>query len=201
MIWNPAEDNYFHMALGKGGNTIVDPMFRNRGIRLYSCIHIWDISLGNMDTECYSDDYYDEDDYVDLVEDSCHDTYQIERERTVAMIKLDNTQLTELNTYLTAIADDFEGTLGPADYYGGTPPYFGGTDHNCTSWFSNFLNRKVSTEFSTHANPASMLRSITRGNYQGKTAQAFRALLVFNHANPPAKGATISRDFPLEFGH
>ena len=201
MIWNPAGDNYFHLAFGTGTNANLDSQYHAKAMRLYSCIHIWDITAGNMKEECESDDDYDEDDYVDLNEDPCFDSYQVGAERAVALIKLSNAQLKDLNTYLNAIQDDFVGTLGPAEYNGGTPPYFGGSEHNCTSWFTIWLNKKVSTKFPTSANPASLMQSVTTGGYSGQLADEFRALLVFNHANPPQSGATIPKSFPLDFGH
>jgi hypothetical protein len=195
-LWNPAEENYFH--LGLQDSTKLDEMYRNKSIRLYSHIHIWDNTLGNLDDECDSN-YDDDNEYLDYVEDPCYDSYQVKRERTVALVKLTNTQMVELNTYLDAIVDDFDGTLGPAEYNGGKPPYFGGSKHNCTSWFTYFLNKKVSTQFSSHASPASMMKSYTGA--WGSVATAFRALLVYNHPNPPASGATLSASFPLEVGH
>ena len=196
MIWNPAEENYFHLGLNNSAK--LDSYYHNKSIRLYSHIHIWDNTLGNLDDEC--DSNYDEDnEYLDYIDEPCHDSYQVKRERTVAMIKLTNEQVTDLNTYLDEIVDDFDGTLGPAEYNGGKPPYFGGSQHNCTSWFTYFLNKKVSTQFSVHANPASMMKSYTGA--WGSVATAYRALLVFNHPNPPQSGATLPASFPLEVGH
>lgn len=201
MLWNPAGDNYFHLAFGAGPATSLDSYFQMKAIRLYSCIHIWDASAGNLEEECYDDEEYDEDDYVDENLDACYDSDQVERERAVALVELDDAQLKSLNTYLEAIMDDFEATLGPADYYGGTPPYFGGSKHNCTSWFTTWINKEVSSKYPTSANPASFLQSVTTGGWSGTLPPGFQALLVFNHASPPQDGATIPKDFPLDFGH
>jgi len=200
MIWNPAGDNYFHLAFGTGTNANLDTVYHGKALRLYSHIHIWDATAGNMDEGCGDGDY-DEEEYVDLEQDPCFDSYQVEAQRAVGLITLTDAQLKDLNTCLNAIQDDFPGTLGPAEYNGGTPPYFGGTQHNCTSWFSIWLNKKVSSTFSTSANPASLLRSVTTGGYSGQLASEFTALVVFNHPSPPASGATIAKDFPLDFGH
>jgi hypothetical protein len=200
MFWNPAGENYFHLAFAGGwNNENLDDRFYFKAMRLYSHLHLWDITAGNMDDECGYGDYDDQ--YVDEQTEPCFDSYQVERERAVALVKLDDAQLKSLNTYLEAIIDDFPGTLGPADYNGGTPPYFGGTKHNCTSWFTKWINKEVSSKFPTSANPASFLRSVTTGGYGGQLAPEFRALLVFNHASPPQDGATIDQDFPLDFGH
>jgi len=202
MIWNPAGDNYFHLAFGQGyPNSKLSQKYYKKAMRLYSVIHVWDIEGGNLDSECYDDDDYDEDSYVDWNDEVCIDDDQVGAERAVALIKLTNTQLKELDKYLNAIVDDFPGTLGPEEYNGGTPPYFGGSQHNCTSWFSVFLDRKVSSSYPTYANPASLMKSITTGGYNGQLTSSFRALLVFNHSDPPQSGATISKNFPLDFGH
>jgi hypothetical protein len=202
MIWNPAGDNYFHLGLGIDDRKNLDATFRQKSIRLYSHFHVWDNSLGNLDESCGEGDYDDEEnEYLDLVEDPCHDPDQIDRERAVALIELSDAQLKDLSTYLGAIRDDFEGTLGPADYYGGVPPYFGGEKHNCTSWFTVWLNQRVSSAFPTSANPASLLQSVTTGGYSGTLAKEVVGLLVFNHPNPPAAGAELPKSFPLDFGH
>jgi hypothetical protein len=202
MVWNPAQENYFHLVTPN--TTLFSARFRNRALRLYSHIHVWNIELGNLDDECYAEDDDDDEGYADLVETACLQPDQVSKERTVALLKMTDAELAGLNTYLNAIADDFEATLGPANYNGGTPPYLGGGtngEHNCTSWFSIWANQKVSSSLPQYANPASLLQAYTKGNSGGTLSSAFRALLVFNHPNPPQPGADLDRSFPLEFGH
>ncbi len=196
MIWNPAGDNYFHLGLPDSKS--LDAMFRQRAIKLYSHFHVWNDSLGNLD-EPASGEY--EDDYLDLVSDPVYDQEQIDRERTVALLTLTDAQLAQLNTYLKAIADDFNGTLGPADFNGGVPPYLGGDKHNCTSWFTNWLNKYVSSSFPTSVNPASLVSSVIGGGWSGSLAKEYLALLVFNHPSPPAAGTALPSSFPLDVGH
>jgi hypothetical protein len=202
MIWNPAGDNYFHLGLGIDDQKNLDAICRQKSIRLYSHFHVWDNSLGNLDEACSEGDYDDDEySYLDLQEEPCHDQSQIDRERAVALIALSDAQMKDLNSYLGAISDDFEGTLGPADYYGGTPPYFGGEKHNCTSWFTVWLNQRVNSAFPTSANPASLMQSVTTGGWSGKLAKEMVGLLVFNHPSPPKSGADLPASFPLDLGH
>ncbi|MCC6751561.1 MAG: hypothetical protein IT371_28170 [Deltaproteobacteria bacterium] len=204
MLWNPADDNYMHVGTGTGTNLRMDRRFRGKAMRLYDHFHLWNMSAGNLDEECYSEDEeYDEGTNL-FYDEPCYDPDQVDRQRTVALVKLTNTQLGGLSKYLSAITDDFEGTLGPSDYYGGTPPYISGRadgEHNCTTWITSWLNKYVSRQISTHANPASFVRSLVHGDYNGRLLSIYRAVVVFNHPNPPAEGATIDSRFPLEFGH
>ncbi len=195
MIWNPAGDNYFHLGIGLDDKKNLDAMFRQKSIRLYSHFHVWDSSLGNLDDGCSEGEYDDEESsFLDLQEEPCFDRSQVDRERAVALIELSDAQMKDLGTYLDAIRDDFEGTLGPAEYNGGV-------QHNCTSWFTVWLNQKVSSTFPTSANPASLMQSVTTGGWSGKLAKEMIALLVFNHPSPPASGADLPKSFPLDFGH
>ena len=201
MVWNPpGEDNYFHMATGEGGaDDPLSPRFRNMGIRIYSHFHIWDISGGNLDWQCwYEGPEEDPDDLVYRVTGQCHNGEQIERQRTMALIKVTDQQLGSLNDYLQAISDDFMGTLGPANFGGGLPPYFGGSQHNCTSWFTHWITREVSSQFPTSVNPASFMLDIT-GSY-GAPTEEVEALVIFNHPQRPISGTELEPGFPFEFG-
>jgi|GEM_PF-2834075 hypothetical protein len=204
MAWNPAGENYFHLWTPSGSQ--LSPRFRNVSMRLYSHFHVWNVALGNLDNECYDedDDYDDEDATSDFVDSECLSEGDVGNERTVALLKMDSDQLTSLNTYLEAIDDDFYGTLGQVEFNGGTPPYLGGGEdgqHNCTSWFSIWANQSLSSALPMYANPASLIRAYTQGSYSGTLATPLRALVVFNHPDPPAEGADLDRNFPIEVGH
>jgi len=229
MAWNPAGENYFHLRTPT--STQLEARFRNKAMTVYGSPHYWDPSAGNLDNEyddddnegcyescgedcyedcyetCGEDDVYDcacYQDCTDTCYEGCTSMGQVSAERAVALIVISNAEMTLLDDYLAAITDEPSTNLGPSDYYGGVPPYFTGDPngkHNCTSWFSEWLYRKVSTEFPTYYNPAALLKAYTTGGYSGQLAAKFRALLVFNHPNPPAHGATIPKSFPLDFGH
>jgi hypothetical protein len=203
MIWNPAGENFFHLALPDNPN--LDSTFRKKSFTVYEHMRIWGNELGSFDSYSYDDE--GEEDYLsDYVYSypGSYDSYQLEAERTVALIVLTATEFVALNNYLKAIVDDFPATLGDVEYNGGVPPYFSqdpAETHNCTSWFTSFLSYKVSSSFDIHANPASMMKDYT-GGWGGQLAAEYRGLLVFNYSGTrPADGATIPAGFTFDFGH
>jgi hypothetical protein len=228
MAWNPAGENFFHLRTPT--STLLEERFRNKAMTVYGSPSYWDPSSGNLDDEyagddeeaCYEgcgedcwqdtagecgEDYYDCMAYEACQEqcvDECIDQGNHGAERAVALILLTNAQMTLLNDYLVAITDDPDTNLGPSEYNGGVPPYFTGDPdgkHNCTSWFSEWLHRKVSYEWPVYYNPAALMKAYTTGGYSGQLASQFRALLVFNYHTPPASGATVPENIALDFGH
>jgi hypothetical protein len=223
MAWNPAGENYFHLWTPSSDK--LEQRFRHKAMTVYGSPHYWDASTGNLDDEydegdeeycsegCYEDAYEEcEEEYGDDIwecpaYETCYESCiaaSTEKERAVALIVLSNQHMVLLNTYLAAITDDPAKNLGPSTYNGGVPPYFTGDPngkHNCTSWFSEWISREVSSEFASYYNPAALMKSWTTGGWSGQLATRFRALLVFNHPNTPQDGATIGKSFPLDFGH
>jgi hypothetical protein len=227
MAWNPAGENFFHLWTPDSDK--LEQRFQHRAMTVYGSPSYWDASTGNLDDEYGDDEYCEEgcsENCYEDVYDECADEYEDEiwdcpayetcvedcvsgcgsttAERAVALIVLSDDQMVLLNTYLAAITDDPSTNLGPSSYNGGVPPYFTGDPngkHNCTSWFSEWIHRKVSSEFAVYYNPAALMKSWTTGGWSGQLATRFRGLLVFNHPTPPASGATISKSFPLDFGH
>lgn len=230
MAWNPAGENFFHLRTPsstlleqrfreKAMTVYGSPAYWDASAGNldnehdeYDDEYCYEDCGESCWEECY-EPCGEEDVYDCLCYEECNDTCmedcgssagQISAERAVALIVLSNAHMELLNEYLVAITDNPDENLGPSEYNGGVPPYFTGDPdgkHNCTSWFSEWLSRKVSSQFPSYYNPAALLKAYTRGGYSGQLADRFRALLVFNHPNPPQSGDTIPWDFPLDFGH
>jgi hypothetical protein len=126
-------------------------------------------------------------------------------EETCVLIKLTNAQLKNksgkgFDQYMTAIRNDFYGTLGETEYNGdyNGPPFVTGrtsSKHNCTSWFTNWLQKKVGGGLEYGADPGSWCQSTARSG-----ATPVRGLLVFNHPNTPTEGAKLPSSFNLYWG-
>lgn len=126
-------------------------------------------------------------------------------EETCVLIKLSNAQLKNsqgkgFDQYMTAIRTDFTKALGETIYNGdyNGPPFVTGrktSGHNCTSWFTNWLERKVGGGLEYGADPGTWCQSTARGS-----ATPVRGLLVFNHPHAPANGATVPSNFNLYWG-
>jgi len=177
--FNPVGDDYLHVGTGTGTSTKLAAANKGRVINLY----------GNLHDEPY-----------DLPDPST--------ERTCVLVNLTNKQLTNtqgkgFDQYLTAIRNDYntngnmDQTLGAVEYNGGTPPFVSGRSdgtHNCTSWFTSWLQKFVGGGFYYGADPPSWCRSTSTCS-----ARALRGMLIFNHANPPQDGQSIPNSFPLNF--
>jgi hypothetical protein len=126
-------------------------------------------------------------------------------EETCVLFKLTNAQLKNkqgkgFDQYLNAIRSDFGGTLGETRYNGdwNGPPFVTGnrsSGHNCTSWFTNWMERFVGGGLEYGADPGTWCQSTARS-----TATPIRGLLIFNHRNPPADGAKLKSSFGLYWG-
>lgn len=196
-FWNPAAGRLDseHETLGGNYNFCKEDC---GGI----CWHLTSAECGGFDANCVA---------YNSCMDQCVADCEIRRaipqlklKRAVALIELSDSQISELNSYMAAITDHPEANLGPGDPNGGVPPYLSGDPdgkHNNTSWFSEWLNRKVSPQFPNMHNPAQLIRAYTTGGPDGQLADSFRGLMVFNHDTPPASGANVPKDIPLDFGY
>jgi len=115
--------------------------------------------------------------------------------RTCVLFKLPTSKLRLFNTYVQAIENDFHGTLGRVEYNGrpAPPPYISGNSnnaHNCTTWLSYFLNKKVDSSVQNRHSPYTFCKYNSKGN-----ANTMRGIMVFNHPNAPHTGQSLSSSF------
>jgi hypothetical protein len=126
-------------------------------------------------------------------------------EETCVLIKLTNKQLKNsqgkgFDQYMNAIRSNFSGALGETIYNGDWdgPPFVTGnrnSGHNCTSWFTNWLERFVGGGLEYGADPGTWCQSTARSH-----ATPLRGMLIFNHPHAPANGATLPSNFNLYWG-